>query len=73
LKNDIIGIKNCNTFSVVPSIINENAKKQAVPLLIALPFSSLTLLPLDDRLTSGHYINLDKSYKSFCGRNLGIF
>ncbi len=45
---------------MVPSKINENAKKQAVPLLIALPFSSLTLLPLDDRLTGGHYINLNK-------------
>jgi hypothetical protein len=26
LQIDLIGILNCNTFSVVPSIINENAK-----------------------------------------------
>ncbi len=28
---DLSGIINCNTFSVVPSIINENEKKRAVP------------------------------------------
>jgi hypothetical protein len=31
---DLTGIVNCNAFSVVPSIINENAKKRAVPLPI---------------------------------------
>jgi hypothetical protein len=29
---DFCGIINCNTFSVVPSIISENAKKCALPL-----------------------------------------
>jgi hypothetical protein len=33
LEINMIDIKNCNTFSVVPSIINENAKKCVVPLL----------------------------------------
>jgi hypothetical protein len=28
---DLSGIVNCNTFSVMPSVINENAKKRAVP------------------------------------------
>jgi hypothetical protein len=32
LKIGLRGIINCNTFSVVPSIINENAKKRAIPL-----------------------------------------
>ncbi len=32
LEIDLSGIINCNTFSVVPSIIDKNAKKRAVPL-----------------------------------------
>jgi hypothetical protein len=34
LKINIIGITNFSAFSVVPSVINENAKKRAVPLLL---------------------------------------
>jgi len=32
VSNLLAGIIDCNAFSVVPSIINENAKKQAVAL-----------------------------------------
>jgi hypothetical protein len=51
LKIVIISIKNCNTFSVVPSVINENAKKCAVPLNEAMllpPQSFTSFLPSFD-------------------------
>ncbi len=42
LHTDISGIINCSTFSVAPSIINQNAKKRVVPFYLL----KLTLLGL---------------------------
>jgi hypothetical protein len=59
LKIDIISIKNCNTFSVAPSIINENAKKCALPFTKFLVVIKMTeFLPI---------IN-NEAYKGFWGQ-----
>jgi hypothetical protein len=64
-KIDFTGSINCNTFSVVPSIFNENVKKWAVPLFAGVEFiATLDIERRKNRLFKFCYVPASSSAHS---------